>query len=190
MKCQCLTTSGQPCKLEAEAGSRYCSRYHSKCENPIRATQRIGGGAVRNARATTNFDQRQCVIPGIWCGSGAMPQNTATKRYSKAGTPLECLQQGIGAGTHIERRKYLDDTSLQTIRYVSDVHEAALIRQGIRNTDELIMYCKAHNGNDISSLLRRVLSKKSQLDVRAYNSVLMFLYTHGVRTMPSCIYIE
>lgn len=132
------------------------------------------------------FDPQRCVIRKVWCGNGSIPSHKR-EEYSGNGTRYQCLQQGIGAGSAIERTKNLPASSLQHIKYVGPKHDQKFIDRGIRDKNALVRYARNNSANDIDGLLRAVLDRGEKgLDRRAYNSVLMFIYNHGVTNLPQC----
>jgi hypothetical protein len=135
------------------------------------------------------FDEGLCAIPAVFCGDGdSLPtKKDAEHFYFRFGTRSECLKKGIGAGTHIERKTKLPDSSLQQIKYVGEIHEANFKRAGIKTVTELVRYAKGKSSDEIEEELMSILTKKGGgLDKRAYNSTLLYLYRHGVGNLPPC----
>lgn len=137
------------------------------------------------------FNTKTCIIPEFWCGTGEMPKDSSTKMYRRAGTKTECLKKGFGAGKYSEKRTGLKETSLQQIKYVGEEYEKRFRAKGIRTTTKLIseMYGKTSKG--IETFLKKIFTRNSTkvVDVRAYNSTLLFLYSHGNGSLPQCIKI-
>jgi hypothetical protein len=135
------------------------------------------------------FKLDDCAIPQIWCGEADNPpkKKDPLTKYYKTGSRYECMKKGFGAGTHIERKQNLSSKSLQQIKYVGDKHEENFKKIGITTTDQLIKELGKKTSSQISSILKSALTKSnSQVDQRAYNSTLVFLYQHGNSNLPSC----
>jgi hypothetical protein len=109
--------------------------------------------------------------------------------YHRQGTPYECLQKGVGTGLFEERKRGLPPTSLQLIKYVSPKQEANFAAREIYTQQNLIdLFASKANSNKVKKLLQACLKTKSgELDQRAYNSVVLFLYFAGVDPLPGCI---
>ncbi len=137
------------------------------------------------------FEPRKCAIPTTWCGKGPKPANTNEVKYTRAGTPAECLQKGFGAGAAKERSKSLPQSSLQRIKYVGPEMEKKLRSKGIRTLDGLIKKTRTMTPVQVATLLKGTLRKKNgALDSRAYNSVLLYLYNSGKTNLPQCVSIK
>jgi hypothetical protein len=164
-----------------------------KVRSPGSRGSREGRQRIKKSKKSTNispFKLEECSIPTVWCGNGVVPQPTKKKRYTRTGTPFECLRKGFGAGTITERKKYLAGDSLQHIKYIGDVYENNFIRAGIRNTTELLDFARDVRVKDVQGLLQEVCRNKSgNIDARAYNSVILYLHKHGSHNLPSCIHI-
>jgi hypothetical protein len=139
-----------------------------------------------------SFDVRKCSIPTVYCGKGAVPSRTGDPlvRYTRAGTPYECLQKGIGTGRYSERARTLSATSLQKIKYIGEKHEASFKKAHIATLESLLATASSMTPVGISTLLHSILKRKrGGLDVRAYNSVLVFLHKAQVSSLPGCIQV-
>lgn len=135
------------------------------------------------------FDLNACLIPTFWCGKGAVPAShkSGESRYSRAGSSYECMQQGFGAGSATERTKRLPRNSLQHIRFIGETYEANFARENINTTTDLVREMRGKRPQDISRMLKRVLTKSNgSHDKKAFNSVLMYLYRHGNGDLPQC----
>lgn len=133
------------------------------------------------------FNPDKCVIPKIWCGKGTMP-----KGYLKTGTRSECIQVGFGAGMYSERVKHTPSNSLQKIKYVGEKYDARFKLKGIKTTVDLLNFATKRTKLQIKALLEYVFTRKSKgIDKRAYNSTMMYLYSHGIAAakIPQCIKI-
>lgn len=133
-----------------------------------------------------NFDPRKCLIPTAWCGKGPLPPPAKRRdykqnvKYVREGTKDECLQKGVGAGVHIERKKSLAANSLQNIKYIGDVFEKRFQDEGIRTTTDLVARVNRLTKVQVKSLVEKVTTKKNgRIDHRAYNHVLLWLYYEG-----------
>jgi len=137
----------------------------------------------------SKFDETLCYTFRPYCGNDDKPPKGAKNDayYSGKGTRAACLKAGIGVGIYIERDKKLPANSLQKIKYVGEKHEKKFKKVGITNTDELVKKMKKKTIPEKEKILKRVLVKKGGLlDVRAYNSTLLYLYRHGNGDLPSC----
>jgi hypothetical protein len=133
------------------------------------------------------FNEEECIIPEIWCGEAASPPKKKGKVYIKAGTRYECMKKGFGAGTHIERNSNLPTTSLQQIKYVGEQHEKDFKAAGIKTIPQLVSQMKLKTTDESGKILKRILTKSNGvLDVKAYNSTVLYLYKHGVPSAPPC----
>ena len=143
------------------------------------------------------FNEKACAIPKIWCGEkDVYPKGyQEDSYYYKVGTRHECLKQGIGAGTYTERKRNLPKTSLQQIKYIGEKHEENFVSAGVKTIDGLIKKVTGMAPSQIKPFLEGVLSKETTttarkkkvvVDTRAYNSVLLYLYRHGVTNLPGC----
>jgi len=133
------------------------------------------------------FVEADCIIPQIWCGNDNTPPKKRGVIYSKTGTRYECMKKGFGAGTHIERNSNLPLNSLQQIKYVGEKHEASFKSSGIKTIPQLISQMKLKTSSEASAILKRILTKSnSVLDVKAYNSIALYLYKNGVPSAPPC----
>jgi len=139
------------------------------------------------------FDADDCLIPTVYCGSSkALPKRkiNSDTYYYKFGTPRECLMKGFGAGGASERLKNVNDKSLQNIKYVGETYESNFGNSGINNTTQLINFCRSHSVKNIDNLLSSVFQRGNEkgknIDMKAYNSTLLFLYRHGNVNLPKC----
>lgn len=141
-----------------------------------------------------NFDAGKCLIPTSWCGKGPLPKDPDLKsnlKYTSIGTRDQCVQKGFGVGMYTERAKHLPEKSLQKIKYVGEVFEQRFIENGIRDTDELLRLARRSSSLEIETVLTSVCTKKGKgrpVDYRAYNQILLWLYSAGVpqAKIPSC----
>ena len=137
----------------------------------------------------SKFKKEDCYLPTIWCGeSNVLPKKGKNDTYyHKVGSRYECLKQGFGAGTHTERKQHLSITSLEQIKYIGESHNKAFGKVGINTTTQLISILKKKSVTEIEKTLKSVLEKSDgNVDVRAYNSVLLYLYRNGVGDLPAC----
>jgi hypothetical protein len=134
-----------------------------------------------------SFNEKECIIPEIWCGDATTPPKKKNSIYYKTGTRYECMKKGFGAGTHIERNSNLPQTSLQQIKYVGEIHEASFKTSGIKTISQLTSQMKLKTTQEAEKILKRILTKSNGvLDVKAYNSTALYLYRHGVPSAPPC----
>lgn len=142
----------------------------------------------------SKFKESDCYIPTVWCGE----KNTIPKTrprgdtyYHKVGSRYECLKVGFGAGSSSERKQNLAPNSIEQIKYIGDTHANSFRNEGITTTTKLISVMKGKSVSAIEKLLKKILQKSNgQTDMRAYNSVLLYLYRHGNADLPSCIKIK
>lgn len=136
------------------------------------------------------FNPRDCDIPVVYCGNNKKIPKTSKNgaRYVRKGTPYECLSKGYGAGVHNEKAKHLKSTSLQHIRYVGDLYESNFKTKKINTLAGLLNYSKTLSREDLKRFLESVFLKKDGVvDMRAYNSTLMYLYNNGIYdNLPPC----
>jgi hypothetical protein len=138
---------------------------------------------------SAKFKQEDCVIPSYYCGkSEVVPEDTVLQRYTRKGTPFECLSKGFGAGMATERLKHLPALSLQRVKYVGDLYDKKFQKEGIRSMNDLIVFVESHKVSEIDTLLKKILTKKNKtLDLRAYNSVLLALHKKDdLLKIPEC----
>jgi hypothetical protein len=137
------------------------------------------------------FDPQDCSIPTVYCGKKKkipVREKGADTHYVKKGTVHQCIQKGFGAGMAIERAKNLPVNSLQRIKYVGEVYESNFKKKKINNTTSLIKYSKTLTKEGLKTFLESVLIRKDDVvDMRAYNSTLLYLYKNGIyENLPSC----
>lgn len=137
------------------------------------------------------FKEQDCYIPRVWCGEkDTYPKGYVDDGYyTKTGTRYECLKQGIGVGIGTTKKKQLPRTSLQTIKYIGEKHEENFINAGIKTTTDLLKEMGKKTATQIKSTLEAILGKKGKktiVDMKAYNSVILYLYRHGVVNVPTC----
>jgi NAD-specific glutamate dehydrogenase len=134
-----------------------------------------------------SFNINLCAIPQIWCGDKPMPKKKDGATYIRKGTSYECLKKGFGAGKSSELKKSLPEDSLQNIKYIGDTHEKKFKQLKINNIDKLVKFSKDNSKEALTALLSKALKKSNeQIDKKAYNSVLMFLYKKDIKNLPSC----
>lgn len=137
----------------------------------------------------SKFKKEDCYLPTIWCGeSDELPKKGKNDTYYyKVGSRYECLKQGFGAGTHTERKQNLPTNSLEQIKYVGPEYDAAFRKEGIKNVDQLVREMNSKTASGIDGFLKKVLTKSNGVvDMRAYNSILLYLYRNGNGNLPAC----
>ena len=133
------------------------------------------------------FRKSDCVIRKIYCGDKNVPADTATKKYSRAGSRQECLQRGFGIADAQNRLKRLRPNSLQNIVYIGDTYDQNFRKKGIRTLAGLQTKMKSLGANQKLDFLRKILIKKNKVvDQKAINSVIMWLHSKGVGNLPGC----
>lgn len=136
------------------------------------------------------FKLEDCAIPQVWCGESkdAKKSKDPLVRYTKTGSRYECLKKGFGAGSAIERKENLPASSMQQIKYIGEVHEKAFVKAGIATLDQLKKQMGKKTEKEMEDTLKRLLKNKDgKVDGRAYNSVIVHLYQHGVGGVPACV---
>lgn len=135
-----------------------------------------------------------CLIPTTFCGklSKNIPKKNTKEnlKYVSRGTPISCMQKGIGTGIHIQKRKNLPTFSLQQIKFIGEQYENKFFNKNIKNISELINYIKIHTKSQNEKLLKSVLTmKNNNVDYKAYNSIIHFLYYSNeipISKLPLC----
>lgn len=134
-----------------------------------------------------SYDIDRCIVKRVWCGQADGIPKGDKKKYYKVGTRYECLKSGFGAGMYTEKRKALPPKSLQQISYVGPKMEKKLKKRGIENTKQLISKLKEMTLGEKRTLLKATLKNANgQLNSKAYNSVIFYLYENGVLELPNC----
>jgi hypothetical protein len=136
-----------------------------------------------------DFNEEDCYVPIPFCGEGdVLPKGKKNDTYyHRLGTRYECLKQGIGVGIHTEKRKDLPKNSLQQIKYIGEKLEGNFVKAGIRDITSLLREAGKKTSTQIESMLRPILKRKNGvIDERAYNSVVLYLYRHGIANVPKC----
>jgi len=140
------------------------------------------------------FNLDKCTIPAVYCGTKkTIPAKTKNNvRYTRKGTPYECMSKGFGAGVVTEKLSKLPLNSLQRIKYVGETYESNFNKKNINNTDQLITRIGTLKKEKVETLLETIFRKRDNtIDRRAYNSTLVFLYTNGVHSnLPQCSKIK
>jgi hypothetical protein len=133
-------------------------------------------------------DPKKCYTRTVWCGTGGVPTEPRNNAYyTRQGSSYECLKKGFGTGMHEERRKGLPPSSLLRIMYVTEAQEHNFVVKHITTQQDLIRFASLAKTNKLRRFLSKCLVTKSGgLDQRAYNSVVLFLYTAGVAPVPDC----
>lgn len=142
-----------------------------------------------SGKTTKKFVLSECDIPTVWCGESNKPPKKAKegKYYYKTGTRTECLRVGFGVGTHTERNNNLPADSLQQIKYIGEKHEKDFKKAGIATTTALLKEMRKKTTFEIEKILKRILVRSDGvLDARAYNCVIVYLYKHGIGSVPPC----
>ena len=131
-----------------------------------------------------SFKKEDCIIKEVWCGDAG--KEIDKKKYSGKGTALQCLKKGFGAGANQERLKSLPQNSLQRIKYVGETYEERFEVADITTTTKLISEMKKRSKDKIEKFLKSIYTRKDKgLDMRAYNSTILFLHERGV-DVPRC----
>lgn len=136
----------------------------------------------------SDFRLKDCAIPTLWCGESDEPpeEKDPLTRYLRTGTRTECMKKGFGAGMYTERKKKLPSSSVQQIKYIGDTYEQRFKEAGIDSQIQLVKTLRELSRDEIADFLTPILTKGKSLDQRAYNSVLVYLFQHGVSDLPVC----
>jgi len=139
-----------------------------------------------------SFNPDTCIIRKLYCGNGNIPTNTfnSTHKYSKRGTPYQCLQKGIGMGVWTERHKQLFSESLLNITYVSETIEQNFKKENIETISQLLQKINSLNSQQINRLLNKICKEKGTINHKAKNTILLFLYNQNIQNLPSCKFIK
>lgn len=143
----------------------------------------------KKSNSNTRFKIEKCAIPELWCGISQMPKYSSdfSVKYIRRGSVYDCLKKGIGTGKNLYKSEFLNDTSLQHIKYIGEYYDSQFSKYNIKSKQQLINKTKNLSSLGISKLLKKILvTKKGILDKRAYNSVILFLYKNGISNVPSC----
>lgn len=139
-----------------------------------------------------------CLIPSQFCGNEtkSVPINNLKEniKYTSRGTPLSCMNKGIGVGIHIEKKSHMSPLSLQQIKFIGEQYNIKFSKKKIRNITDLIKYMKTHTKSQNEKLLKDVLTmKNNNVDYKAYNSVIHYLYYSNevlLSKLPFCKKIQ
>lgn len=130
------------------------------------------------------FRVDDCHIPIVWCGKGQAPKG---KKYSGTGSRYVCLQKGIGVGKYQEIRKTLPATSLRNIKYIGEKYERQLSSKNIKTIAQLKEFARKNGKDKVEKTLKKAFTNSSgNVDYRAYNSTLEYLYRGGIKRLPQC----
>lgn len=128
-----------------------------------------------------SFNINDCKIKKIYCGDKALDTN----EYSRNGTKRECLKKGFGLAQW--KGKNLHKNSLQNIGYIGPVHEQNFRDHNIRTTRGLISRFKELSVRGKERLLKSICQKSDgNIDQKAFNSVVLYLYQNGILNLPKC----
>lgn len=135
-----------------------------------------------------SYNIQKCAIPSKYCGDGPVPTIIKDNiKYIGKGTAGECMKKGFGIGMYTEKTKSLPALSLQRIKYVGEVHDGNFRSKGVTTTTQLLNKMRPLSTTQKESFLHSVLTKKGgDLDKKAYNSVIVFLYSNGINSLPVC----
>ena len=138
--------------------------------------------------SSMSFKEKDCYIPRVWCGDkDTYPSGyNEDGYYYKVGSRYECLKQGIGVGMGTTRKKHLPANSIQQIKYIGEKHEENFAKAGIDTTDDLVREMGGKTAKQIKGILECILKKGKIVDTKAYNSVVLYLYRHGIANVPVC----
>ncbi len=134
-----------------------------------------------------SFDIDKCIIKKVWCGNADQIPSSRKKHYKKVGSRYECLKQGFGAGSHIERSNNLPKNSLQHISYIGPKMESNFKANNIQTISQLKTDMKNKSALTKDNFLKKILvNSDGTLNKKAYNSVISYLYQNGILNLPSC----
>ena len=134
-----------------------------------------------------SFNKSNCIIRKIYCGNGKLPKDTASKKYSRRGAAYECLQRGFGVADWQHRKTNMSKTSLQQIPYIGPVFEANFKRNQIYSITSLINKLDKLSATEKRKIITACCKRKNgSTDQRAFNGIVLFLYEHKMKNLPSC----
>lgn len=135
-----------------------------------------------------SFDKTKCVVRTFYCGNSRnLPPDTSSTKYSRHGTPHECMKRGYGMGSWTEVSKQLPPNSVRHIRYIGPVYEENFRRYGMSSLNRVVTKFSGLTAQEKNILLRKCCRKRNNIvDLKAYNFVLLFLHSKGVKNLPSC----
>lgn len=136
------------------------------------------------------MDRSRCAVQDVWCGKpGGVVYHVVTndstgfpKIYTRKGTPDQCLRKGVGAGKYAAIKDSLPHNSLRKIKYVTEDVDSRLRGHGISTVSQLRSQLSGMTRQAKRTLLRDV----TRTNTRAYNSLILYLDTHGVTNLPAC----
>ena len=135
-----------------------------------------------------SFNKEKCVVKKLYCGDGKIPKDTRTKKYSRKGSAYECLKKGYGIAEWENKKNSLPESSLQQITYIGPVYEANFKKRKIGTIKTLMSKTAGMTAKEKSDLVKRCCTKKNgDLDKRAFNAVILYLYDHGQKNLPMCM---
>ncbi len=134
----------------------------------------------------SKFDPSLCKIKKIWCGKTLAIPPSKANNYYKIGSKYECLRAGFGAGRFSNQN--LPESSLKNIRYIGKTYDKKFKNLGINTIDDLVFHLSfLPTISDFEVFLKNILTKKNGIvDLKAYNSMLLFLYNFGLQFLPAC----
>jgi hypothetical protein len=130
-----------------------------------------------------SFDKSLCSTKPIYCGSKS---SFSTTKYSRKGSPYECLQKGFGSGLWSEKVKHLPKSSLQHIPYLNIHIEKRFASFDIHTLSQLKSFMRKLSKLDKQTFLFDMCTHSGKLDFKAYNSIILFLYDNSIQSLPDC----
>ena len=135
----------------------------------------------------SSFNKNACIIRKLYCGEGKIPKDTVDKKYSRSGGSYECLKKGYGIADWEHRKKELSKNSLQQIMYVGPEYEKNFRKFKIYSIKSLLSKTASMSTVEKRELLNTICRRKNGTkDQKAFNSIVLFLYEHGQKQLPSC----
>ena len=132
-----------------------------------------------------SFVKSKCVIRKIYCGEKPIPHDTATVKYSRAGSSYECMKRGYGAA--LANTRQLTTKDVRNIKYIGDAYAKNLKRKRITSLNTLVSKTKNMTAAEKKALFMSCCKKSNGIvDHRAVNSLIMYLYEKGVDQLPAC----
>jgi len=134
-----------------------------------------------------SFNKSKCIIRKSYCGNGDLPQDTATKKYSRIGTINECLKKGFGIAQAEFNKKNISENSLQNIMYIGPTYEKNFKKNKINTLTGLIKKMTDFSVIEKRDFLYNSCKKSNNtIDYKAVNSVILYLHANKVKKLPSC----
>ena len=133
------------------------------------------------------FNKSACLVRKVYCGDGKVPKDTAEIKYSRKGTQYECLKKGYGIAHWERHNKGLSKTSLQQIMYIGPKYETNFKRLKVYSIISLLKKTSEMSAAEKKSFIATGCKRENgSVDQKAFNAVVLFLYTKDQGDLPAC----